>query len=217
MRRVSRRRAARGPAPRTAASRPARRSRTRSSEPKRRGSLSASRCPSSVSITRWSCLPISAGIDPPAPRHAEVEDQRVAAVGVDQPIFGAPAEPGDPRPGQPLAKVDRETPGAGRRGAARPARAARPSSTCASPRTVVSTSGSSGMRALLWRSAAQLPLEARSHERPGQFRRRSWSRPRKRRAASARSSRRSRASYDVMNDSMSGGMHRLWKDRFVAG
>jgi demethylmenaquinone methyltransferase/2-methoxy-6-polyprenyl-1,4-benzoquinol methylase len=23
--------------------------------------------------------------------------------------------------------------------------------------------------------------------------------------------------YDLMNDLMSGGMHRLWKDRFVAG
>ena len=49
-------------------------------------------------------------IDPPAARHAEVEDHRVAAVGVDQPIFGAAAEPGHPRAGQPLAEVGRERP-----------------------------------------------------------------------------------------------------------
>ena len=35
------------------------------------------------------------------------------------------------------------------------------------------------------------------------------------RAASARCSPAWRAKYDVMNDAMSGGMHRLWKDRFV--
>ena len=49
-------------------------------------------------------------IDPPAARHAEMEDHRVAAIGVDQPIFGAPAEAGDPRAGQPLAQIGRERP-----------------------------------------------------------------------------------------------------------
>ena len=34
-------------------------------------------------------------------------------------------------------------------------------------------------------------------------------------AASAASSPASPRSYDLMNDAMSGGMHRLWKDRFV--
>ena len=28
-------------------------------------------------------------VDPPVARHAEMEDQRVAAVGLDQPVFGA--------------------------------------------------------------------------------------------------------------------------------
>ena len=101
--------------------------RTMSTEPKRRGSLRLSRRPSSVSITTWSCLPISAGIDPPASRHAEMEDHRVAAVGLDQPIFGAPAEPGDARAGQPLAQVRRERPAQIRRGAARSRRSAGPS------------------------------------------------------------------------------------------
>jgi hypothetical protein len=31
-------------------------------------------------------------IDPPAARHAEMEDERVAAVGFDQPVFGAAPE-----------------------------------------------------------------------------------------------------------------------------
>ena len=50
------------------------------------------------------------GIDPPGARHAEVEDHRVAAVGVDQAVFGAPAERGDPCTRQPLAKIDRKGP-----------------------------------------------------------------------------------------------------------
>ena len=70
---------------------------TRSTDPNRRGSFSASRRPSSVSRTDdHACR--ARRIDPPAPRHAEVEDHRVAAVGVDQAIFGAPAKPGHPRP-----------------------------------------------------------------------------------------------------------------------
>ena len=47
------------------------------------------------------------GVDSPAPRHAEVEDQRIAPVGIDQAIFGAAGEAGDSRPGQPLTQVDR--------------------------------------------------------------------------------------------------------------
>ena len=41
----------------------------------------------------------------PAPRHAEMEDHMVVAVGRDDAIFGAPREMGDRRPGQPLRKV----------------------------------------------------------------------------------------------------------------
>ena len=44
-------------------------------------------------------------VDPPLSRHAEVEHHRVAAVGVDQPVFPAPAEAGHPGAGQPLAEV----------------------------------------------------------------------------------------------------------------
>ncbi len=44
----------------------------------------------------------------------------------------------------------------------------------------------------------------------------SWSAPRRRRAASAQVFSSVARRYDLMNDLMSGGMHRLWKDRFVA-
>jgi hypothetical protein len=41
--------------------------------------------------------------------HAEVKDQCIAAVGVDQPVFGSAAKLGHPRAREPLAKVDRES------------------------------------------------------------------------------------------------------------
>jgi len=49
-------------------------------------------------------------IDAPLARHAEVEDHRVAAVGVDQPIFAAAAEASDSRAGHPLAEPFRKRP-----------------------------------------------------------------------------------------------------------
>src|SRR4029079_10502846 len=49
-------------------------------------------------------------IDPPAPGHAQVEDHRVVPTGMDQSVFRAPPETGDPRTGEPLAKVLRERP-----------------------------------------------------------------------------------------------------------
>ena len=37
-----------------------------------------------------------------------MKDERVAAVRVDQPVFGAAAKRGDPRAGEPLAKIKRQ-------------------------------------------------------------------------------------------------------------
>ncbi len=48
------------------------------------------------------------GVDAPVPRHAEVEDQGVAAIGVDQAIFGAAPEARHPGTRQPLAKIERK-------------------------------------------------------------------------------------------------------------
>jgi len=44
-------------------------------------------------------------IDPPASRHPQMKDHRVPAIGVDQPIFGAAAEPRDRGAGQPLTEI----------------------------------------------------------------------------------------------------------------
>src|SRR5258705_9437603 len=49
-----------------------------------------------------------ARVDPPVTRHAEMEAQSVAAVGVDQPVFRAAAEADDPLSRQSLAEVDRQ-------------------------------------------------------------------------------------------------------------
>ena len=51
-------------------------------------------------------LPDLARIDPPVARHAEVEDQGVAAIGVDQPVFGAAPKSAHPRAGQSLAEIE---------------------------------------------------------------------------------------------------------------
>jgi len=50
------------------------------------------------------------GIDSPISRHSQVEDQRVAAVGVDQSIFRAAAKRRDQGARQPLSKVRRKRP-----------------------------------------------------------------------------------------------------------
>jgi hypothetical protein len=44
-------------------------------------------------------------IDPPSARHAEVENQSVAAIGIDQSIFGPPAEARYTSANQALAKT----------------------------------------------------------------------------------------------------------------
>ena len=44
-------------------------------------------------------------IDAPAPRHAQVEHHRLIAVGMDKPVFGAPAQPGNLRAGQRLDQM----------------------------------------------------------------------------------------------------------------
>jgi hypothetical protein len=48
------------------------------------------------------------GIDAPAAGHAEVEHHRPVAVGVDQPVLGAPPHPGHARAGQRLRQIGGE-------------------------------------------------------------------------------------------------------------
>ena len=51
-----------------------------------------------------------ARIDSPAARHPEMEDHRVAAIGIDQPVFGASPEPGHHGTGESLAEIGGERP-----------------------------------------------------------------------------------------------------------
>ena len=44
-------------------------------------------------------------IDAPAPRHAQMKDHRIAAIGVNQPVFRAAAKPRHHCSGQPLPEV----------------------------------------------------------------------------------------------------------------
>ena len=88
-----------------------------------------------------------------------------------------------------------------------------PSSTFSSPRTVVSTSGSSGTPAI-WRT---FPHPARGERMSDEvnFGDELVTRDEKTRRVGRVFSSVARR-YDLMNDLMRGGMHRLWKDRFVA-
>ena len=52
--------------------------------------------------------PDRTGIDPPAPRHAEVKDHAVAAIRFDNPVFRTAQKPRDPRARHPLAQVNRD-------------------------------------------------------------------------------------------------------------
>ena len=190
---------------------------TRSSEPKRRGSLSASRRPSSVSISTWSCVPISAGSirqRPDMPRWKTNVSPRSVSI---SPYLARRPSPVTRAPVSRWPKVGRERRGAGpaRRGSIDAIRL--PSSTGARPRTVVSTSGSSGMTSAIWRRAhlhAPLLERARRWTRSLSAMRRSRPEEKTRRVGGVFSS--VAARYDLMNDLMSGGQHRLWKDTLRA-
>src|SRR5690349_22594270 len=88
----------------------------------------------------------------------------------------------------------------------------RPSSTRASPRTVVSTSGSSGIRRV-WQGRANAARGPLMVDKVNFGEELVTPQEKTRRVGEVFSSVARR--YDVMNDLMSGGMHRLWKDRFV--
>ena len=72
--------------------------RTRSRDPNRRASLKRDPPPLVGFEQQMVVLGDSAGIDAPVPGHAEMEDERVAAVGVDQTVFRAAPKPVTARP-----------------------------------------------------------------------------------------------------------------------
>ena len=87
-------------------------------------------------------------LDPEGARHAEVRDQGLASVELEEEVFGPPAHIDDPPAAQPVLERGGET-GTGCRGAAiRLCRRGRQASMGMRPRRTVSTSGSSGMHAV---------------------------------------------------------------------
>src|SRR3954464_12005040 len=90
----------------------------------------------------------------------------------------------------------------------------RPSSKGASPRIVVSTSGSSGMAADKGRAHLAPPLLERGAMDKVSFGHEDVAPQEKTRRVGAVFSSVA-SSYDLMNDLMSGGQHRLWKQAFV--
>ena len=152
-------------------------------------------------------------IDAPAPGHSEVEDEGVTAVRVDQPVFGPAPKAGHARPRKALTEIDRH-----RSAQIRPTRldACNPMSL---EHAFQAANGGLDFgklwhRAAIWRTAAKPARGARPMSDQVNFGDELVSPEEKTRRVGAVFSSVARR-YDVMNDLMSAGMHRLWKDRFV--
>ena len=239
--RRSRCRAARARAPRAAGARRASSVGQRSIAPKRRASLKVTRAPPSMSSTTWSCFcrrrerrggrrrasrprPAAA----PTCRGARSASRR--GRGRPAGTSSAAAAPVDPRARSAARPCAAGTASAGRAGGPRRARCTRPASTGSRPRRTVSTSGSSGKsppargarlsrapRPLISRGGTDRKAAAddrRPRAAPPISATRPWPRPRRParvHGVFASVARR----YDLMNDAMSLGVHRLWKDAML--
>src|SRR3546814_1956050 len=157
--------------------------------------------------------------NPPAAGHAEVEDQRIAAIGVDQAVFGAPPQPCHARAGHPLSQVGRYRPP--QFGAAR----LHPDERLAFQHRTQPADGGfdfgklgHGAKSLMARLPAEQALaKGKSMDDAAEqvsFGYEQVSREEKTRRV-GEVFRSVAARYDLMNDLMSGGLHRLWKERFV--
>ena len=154
-------------------------------------------------------------VEAQAAGHAEVEDDAVAAVGVDQPIFGAATDRCDARALQTLAEIGRDRPaqiGAAHLHAGQPF-------ALYERRDAAHRGFDLGKFGHVSDIVAFAPLPSCGYAAAMQDETVSYGfqdvspEEKTRRVGSVfeRVARR----YDLMNDLMSGGMHRLWKDRFV--
>jgi demethylmenaquinone methyltransferase/2-methoxy-6-polyprenyl-1,4-benzoquinol methylase len=153
-------------------------------------------------------------IDPPAPRHSEVKHHRVVSIGVDQPIFRPPAEPRHQSSSEALAKINgKRSPKVGAPGF--------DTANAASLQHLGQAAdgrfdfGKLRHRAAIWRTRLKLARAASRMADQVNFGDELVSPTEKTRRVGEVFSSVARR-YDLMNDLMSGGMHRLWKDRFVA-
>jgi demethylmenaquinone methyltransferase / 2-methoxy-6-polyprenyl-1,4-benzoquinol methylase len=153
-------------------------------------------------------------IDPPAARHAEMEDHGVIAVGVDQSVFGAPPKNSHRRACEPLAEVLWE----------RSTQIGSPGFEARYPPALehlfkTADSGFNfrklGHSSAIWRTRPKPARAATRMTNQVNFGDELVSPEEKTRRVGEVFSSVARR-YDLMNDLMSGGMHRLWKQRFVA-
>jgi demethylmenaquinone methyltransferase/2-methoxy-6-polyprenyl-1,4-benzoquinol methylase len=154
------------------------------------------------------------GIDPPASRHSKVKHHRVVSIGMDQPIFRASAKPRHSSTGEPLAKILRK----------RSPQVGAPGFDTVNAAALKDMGETADGRfdfwqfrhcAAIWRTRLKPARAATRMADQVNFGDELVSpREKTRRVGEVFSSVARR--YDLMNDLMSGGMHRLWKDRFVA-
>ena len=155
-------------------------------------------------------------VDPPAPRHAEVKDHRVVAIGMDQAIFRAAAEARHPGPRQTLAEILGE--GSAQVGASRLDTRDPPALQHVAQGRGLSFQLREALASRRYGGVSATPLEPRpmsdNVSQKVSFGEELVSPEEKTRRVGEVFSSVARR-YDVMNDLMSGGLHRLWKDRFV--
>lgn len=162
-------------------------------------------------------------IEPPPARHAEVKDHRVAAISIDQAIFRAAPKPGNHGSCHPLPEISRDwTAQIGTSGFHR-----------YKPLPKQGRLKTAHGRFDFWKLRHHIAAKMRLRARQGLARGTSlpiWRIGMNEEnvsfgyediAAEEKTARvggvfsNVASSYDIMNDAMSGGMHRLWKDRFV--
>jgi demethylmenaquinone methyltransferase / 2-methoxy-6-polyprenyl-1,4-benzoquinol methylase len=145
------------------------------------------------------------------PGHAEVENHAVLPVGVENRIFGPAVDAHHPRPGQPLAQIDREGPSQVGPAHVHPGEPLPDQH----PRHAAGNSFNFGqlghITALAKRSASPRTGAMTEQVSYGFQSVDPAEKTRRVRSVFERVARR----YDIMNDFMSGGLHRLWKDHFV--
>ena len=166
--------------------------------------------------------------DQEPPRHPEVHDQRLAAVEIGQQILRPPPQRARPAPRSAARRAAAGTASAGPAGAPRHARSpgprapargrGAPSRPRAAPAHPLPGPGDAvaARPTCLIRSGGTDRKPASRDDRPARahdpFRRRDRARGREGRRGCTASSPPSPTRYDLMNDAMSLGIHRLWKD-----
>ena len=155
------------------------------------------------------------GIDSPAAGHTEMKDHRVAPIGLDNPVFRSPTKRDHACAGEPLAQVDRK----------RPSQIGTPRLDGGQDAADQYRTQSANGRFYFGKFGHKIALcgvcERSNPSLEASRMNKTVSFGYEQVAPAEKTERVGKVftsvarSYDRMNDAMSGGMHRLWKDRFV--